>query len=527
MRQTVPSNVRSRLRLVLIVSILMTGVLKVPGSRKWVVADQAYAQSISGTGLPSVTLSSSVEAPRLGQTALTATDPTSPTDSGGGEYRPSDVPDLTEQQRQAIQSEIDTNIQRLGLASLSAAFTTSLTWPVQGAAGQTDYGYHGISAFVDHNAAYPDQLRDWNCGDRTYDLASGYNHRGTDFFTWPFGWYKMDNNIVEAVAAAPGTIIDKHDGEFDRSCGMNTNPWNAVYILHADGSVAWYGHLKKNSVTSKAIGAPVVAGEYLGVVGSSGSSTGPHLHFELHESNAGGSPTVDPFAGACNNIPSWWAAQRPYYDSAINKLATGNAAPVFPACPNPEIPNTTDVFNPGDTVYFTTYYRDQLLGQQSLYKVYQPDGAVYRSWTGTSSASHYSASYWYRSYTLGASVPLGLWKFEVVYNGQTYQHTFSVGNTVYLTGRPADHALYLGWKVVGTLPVTSTWQIAYTGPTGDQSSPVTGIISSTRAYSLTGLTNYAWYTVTLAEIDNTLSTLTSTVSVMPTDILVYLPHIAK
>jgi len=492
--------------------------------REWAATDQAHAQSASGPGQPFSTPWPGGEAPRLAQPALVATDPISPTDSGGGEYRLSDLPDLTEAQRRAIQREIDENIQRLGLQPASAALTTSLSWPLQGAAGQADYGYHGISGFVDHNPAYPDQLRDWNCGTRTYDLDSGYNHAGTDFFTWPFGWYKMDNNLVEVVAAAPGTIVGKSDGNYDRSCAMNSNPWNAVYILHADGSVAWYGHLKKNSVTSKAVGEAVAAGEYLGIVGSSGSSTGPHLHFELHTS---GWSVIDPFAGPCNAITSWWAAQRPYYDSAVNKLTTGSAAPVFPACPSQEMPNTKDDFSPGNTVYFTTYYRDQRSGQQSVYTIYRPDGAVYRSWTGSSPASHYAASFWWWSYTLGPDVPWGLWKFEVVYNGQTYRHDFSVGYRVYLYGRPGDRTLRLDWDVAGALPAASTWQIAYTEPLGDQPSPITNIISPTRAYTLTGLTNYTWYTVTLNAINNTLPILTGTVSAMPTDIFVYLPHVAR
>ena len=45
--------------------------------------------------------------------------------------------------------------------------------------------------------------------------------------------------------------------------------------------MAWYGHLKRGSVTPKVVGAPVAAGEYLGTGGRFGNSTGPHLHFEL------------------------------------------------------------------------------------------------------------------------------------------------------------------------------------------------------------------------------------------------------
>ena len=513
----------SHLRRVLIVSLLLAGLWRPTVFREGAAVGRAYAHGVAGLGQAAATAQAE-KALWLSQPGLAATDPISPTDSGGGEYRLLDVSDLSDQQRQSIQSEIDRNIQRLGLQPLAVGLSTSLSWPLQGAAGQTDYGYHGISGFVDHNFAYPNQLLDWNCGTRTYDLASGYNHKGTDFFTWPFGWYNMDHDIVEVVAAAPGTIVAKSDGAFDRSCSLNNNPWNAVYILHADGAVAWYGHLKQNSVTSKAVGAAVVAGEYLGIVGSSGNSTGPHLHFELHASDGN---LIDPYAGACNPTSSWWAAQRPYFDSAVNKLTTGSAAAVFPTCPSPETPNTKDVFSPGDTVYFTTYYRDQLAGQQSRYTIYRPDGSVYSTWTHATSVTHYAASYWYWSYALSAGVPVGLWRFEVVYQGQVYQHNFSVGSTVDLRGRPADHALRLDWTVWGTLPVNSTWRIAYAGPAGDQPSPITNIMGSIRTYTLTGLTNYNWYTVTLNAIDNTFPIMTGTVTVLPTDIYVYLPQVTK
>ena len=92
----------------------------------------------------------------------------------------------------------------------------------------------------------------------------------------------MDNNQVEVIAAAAGTIVDKADGNFDKNCGSNNLMANYLVIQHTDGSRVLYFHMKKNSLTTKAIGQPVALGEYLGVVGSSGNSSGPHLHFEYH-----------------------------------------------------------------------------------------------------------------------------------------------------------------------------------------------------------------------------------------------------
>jgi hypothetical protein len=96
-----------------------------------------------------------------------------------------------------------------------------------------------------------------------------------------------------------------------------------------------------------------------------------------------------------------------------------------------------------------------------------------------------------------------------------------------LYGTPADRAIHLTWTVNTTMPVTSTWRLAYDGPSGDQPSPITAIVSPTRAYTLTGLTNYTFYTVTLNGMLASAPFLTDTVTVMPTDIFVYLPLVLK
>jgi hypothetical protein len=92
-----------------------------------------------------------------------------------------------------------------------------------------------------------------------------------------------------------------------------------------------------------------------------------------------------------------------------------------------------------------------------------------------------------------------------------------------LNGIPADKTIFLNWQVNATLPLTSTWKIRYDGPPGDQPSPITGLPAPTRAYTLTGLTNYVPYIITLNAMLNSTPILTDTVTVMPTDIFVFLP----
>lgn len=352
-------------------------------------------------------------------------------DAGGGAYVPLNEygPHLSEQQRQRVQAGIRDNVRRLrlkaGAPALNLPDKVTLSWPLQAASGFDDYGYHGVSGFVDHDPAYPDHLLDYSCGDRTYDLSSGYNHRGTDMFLWPFSWNKMDSDEVQVIAAADGIIVYREDGHYDRNCSFGQGDANLIVVRHGDWSTAWYLHLKQGSLTLKGVGAEVARGEYLGIVGSSGNSTGPHLHFEVYDSQGN---LIDPYQGACNNLnaESWWGEQHPYYDSAVNKLTTGTAPPVFPDCPDPEISYERTVFSPGDTIYFATYYRDQLASLPGRYTIYEPDGSVYDSWTHSSTADHYAASYWYWSYAFGTGVPTGTWRFEVTFNAQTYTHDFRI-----------------------------------------------------------------------------------------------------
>jgi murein DD-endopeptidase MepM/ murein hydrolase activator NlpD len=354
-----------------------------------------------------------------------------PLASGGGQFTVSNLPSQTEAQRATIQAALDANIAWLEtngrLPPPNTLHHTLLSWPLRAAPGFTDPGFHAMSYFVDHNPAYPNQLRDYQCGPRSYDTSSGYNHRGTDFFTWPFPWQRMDENAVQVIAAAPGTIIYKQDGNYDRSCTFG-GEWNAVYVRHADGSVAWYGHLKSGSLTAKGVGQTVSTGEYLGVVGSSGSSTIPHLHLELRDA---ANRLIDPYAGSCNtlNAVSWWAAQRPYYDSAINKLMTGDAAIQFRDCPQEAISHERQLFQPGETVYFTTFYRDQLNSQSSQYAIYRPNNSLFATWTHNSNSpdGHYASSWWWWSFSLPATAALGNWRFAVTFNGSTVSQSFTVG----------------------------------------------------------------------------------------------------
>jgi hypothetical protein len=96
-----------------------------------------------------------------------------------------------------------------------------------------------------------------------------------------------------------------------------------------------------------------------------------------------------------------------------------------------------------------------------------------------------------------------------------------------LSGTPADRAIHLSWTVNITPPLSSTWQIGYASETGTVLVPPISLTSTARNHTITGLTNYVWYTVTLNAVVSATPILTDTVRVMPTDRFLYLPLVLK
>ena len=244
-------------------------------------------------------------------------------------------------------------------------------------------GFFDCCNFVDQNLSNGGVL-DYACGNRTFD-----GHNGIDFGIFPFPWKAMDSNLIEVVAAAPGVIVQKIDGNFDRSCTVNGNQANLIVIDHPGADRrSFYLHMKSGSLTTKSIGASVVAGEFLGLIGSSGSSTAPHLHFEVRTAPTEFNPlgdVIEPFSGTCNQASSpseWIGTQEPYLNPRLNKVIISNGNPQFSdPCPSanplPEVTNEQYIFevtpsmaNPKHSVFLN----DLRAGQKYVFRVRKPNG---------------------------------------------------------------------------------------------------------------------------------------------------------
>lgn len=96
----------------------------------------------------------------------------------------------------------------------------------------------------------------------TYKLRKGHKHQGVDLGI-PFGEpiYAAFDGIVRVA------LPTRYTGGYG----------NVVVLRHANGLETYYGHMTKYIVETDDI---VKAGEVIGYCGSTGRSTGPHLHFE-------------------------------------------------------------------------------------------------------------------------------------------------------------------------------------------------------------------------------------------------------
>ena len=84
------------------------------------------------------------------------------------------------------------------------------------------------------------------------------------------------------LASASGTVVIasntcSHNYGKYYSCGCGGGYGNYVWIDHGNGKATVYAHLSDLTVSE---GDYVSAGQLIGYVGSTGHSTGPHLHYE-------------------------------------------------------------------------------------------------------------------------------------------------------------------------------------------------------------------------------------------------------
>jgi len=153
-----------------------------------------------------------------------------------------------------------------------------------------------IQNYVDL-APGPD-VQDHACGKLSYDGHKGTDIRVTDLTVLQRG--------IPVTAAADGRVKATRDGMKDidvRTGGMEAirdmECGNGVILDHGGGWLTKYCHMRRGSVLT-ANGSIVKVGQRLGLMGLSGKTAFPHLHFEILRDNK----FVDPFTSLHQRDPA-------------------------------------------------------------------------------------------------------------------------------------------------------------------------------------------------------------------------------
>lgn len=130
----------------------------------------------------------------------------------------------------------------------------------------TNSSYTGVSVIKDLVKAPPATS---SAGSMAWPAVG---HRITQYFSWRHNGIDIANKVGTAIYAAEAGTVEIAAG------GWNGGYGNTILINHGGGKKTRYGHLSKLYVE---VGDKVEKGENIGAMGSTGRSTGSHLHFEI------------------------------------------------------------------------------------------------------------------------------------------------------------------------------------------------------------------------------------------------------
>ncbi len=185
----------------------------------------------------------------------------------------------------------------------------SVRWPVDANISRVNYGYDN-----DKTSA----VKDFNCGANAYD-----GHAGTDIGA---------GRLTPVYAAATGWVQRRMDGFGDGFLGSTDGNGfgNHVVLYHTAKNNTIYGHFTSGNVIPN-LGDTVACGTLIGKSGTSGNSSGPHMHFEIRLNVSVGNyysgTSVDPFSGSCSTPVLYWtqlnANQVPVTTCQTTSLVSG------------------------------------------------------------------------------------------------------------------------------------------------------------------------------------------------------------
>lgn len=253
---------------------------------------------------------------------------------------------------------------------------------------------------------------DFSCGRQTYD-----GHKGTDFAVSDL---EVMQKGIPVIATAEGTILRVRDGIPDdlidsaeekqaiagKECG------NGIVIDHGNGWETQYCHLRNGSVVVKP-GMKIEKGTVLGMVGTSGLASFPHVHLSIRHQET----IVDPFGGVSNTSGCNIDNKDSLWDKSLTYTPTGLIRAGFA----PQPPTQTDLWSGKykatqlssniSAVLFWVHAYGVLQGDVEKWQLIPPTGEVvvnrdnplkqsYRSWVSYSGTKKVLPGIWQGKYEL-------------------------------------------------------------------------------------------------------------------------------
>lgn len=165
----------------------------------------------------------------------------------------------------------------------SASDTKALNYDRPGAIGGPSTSFRLTNVGIEEENEMESQLRTIEASSRPENLPTIWAHMGKinneyGFRRNPFGGRSYEFHGGLDIAGEKGDMVVAPANGVVTKAGWQGGYGNLIEIDHGNGLVTRYGHLSKIDVQN---GDTVQRGQLMGLVGSTGRSTGPHLHFEI------------------------------------------------------------------------------------------------------------------------------------------------------------------------------------------------------------------------------------------------------
>ena len=253
---------------------------------------------------------------------------------------------------------------------------------------------------------------DFNCGRQTYN-----GHKGTDF---GISDLQAMNAGVPVLAAAEGTVLRVRDGIVDRLVSdlaakeqvVGQECGNGLVIDHGNGWETQYCHLQQGSLQVEP-NTQVDRGAVLGMVGSSGLASFPHVHLSIRHRGE----IVDPFVGEVVSQAECKIERNSLWQESLDYVPTGLIRAGFSSQPPEQTQlwqgkyQDSELSSDSAALIFWVHSYGVLQGDREQWQLITPDGDIvvdrennldrsYRSWVSYVGTRKLATGTWRGKYEL-------------------------------------------------------------------------------------------------------------------------------